>query len=46
LCADNPQIHAKGLTAEYELFAELFGHRELLTKMYATQMQFAFGDSR
>jgi adenosine deaminase len=43
LCSDNPQMHGKGLTAEYQLFEELFGRRDLLELMYARQRTYSFG---
>ena len=43
LCADNPQMHGKGLTAEYQLFEELFGRRDLIDEMHVLQRRFAFG---
>lgn len=43
LCADNPQMHGKGLTAEYQLFEELFGRRDLVELMYDRQRTFSFG---
>jgi adenosine deaminase len=43
LCSDNPQMHGKGLTAEYQLFEELFGRRDLVDGMHARQKKFAFG---
>jgi adenosine deaminase len=43
LCADNPQMHGKGLTAEYQLFEELFGRRDLIELMYERQRSYSFG---
>jgi adenosine deaminase len=42
LCADNPQMHAKSLTTEYQLFEELFGRRDLLDNMVDVQRRYAF----
>jgi adenosine deaminase len=42
LCSDNPQMHGKGLTAEYQLFEELFDRRDLLELMYERQQAFSF----
>ncbi len=42
LCSDNPQMHGKGLTAEYQLFEELFDRRDLLEQMYERQQAFSF----
>lgn len=43
ICADNPQMHAKSLSSEYQLFEELFNRRDLLDQMFALQKRFAFG---
>lgn len=43
LCSDNPQMHGKGLTAEYQLFEELFSRRDLIIGMHERQTEFAFG---
>src|SRR5439155_4355229 len=42
LCSDNPRMHGKGLTAEYQLFEELFGRRDLIELMYDQQRAFSF----
>jgi adenosine deaminase len=43
LCSDNPQVHDHPLSAEFALFEETFGRREILMKMREVATRYAFG---
>jgi len=43
LCTDNPQVHGVSLSDEYRLFFNATGRGDLITNMYDTQMEYAFG---
>ncbi len=42
LCSDNPEVHGKTLTDEYELFVTATGRYDLISQMYATQLRYSF----
>ena len=43
LCTDNPAIHQRSLTGEYELFAKLTGRHDMLDEMLSRQLSYSFG---
>jgi adenosine deaminase len=46
LCTDNPQMHLRPLSFEYEIFSSLLPDTLLLSKQFDMQMRYAFASAR
>jgi hypothetical protein len=42
LCSDNPAVHQKTLSAEYQHFVDLTRRHDIVDGMFARQMHHAF----